>query len=114
MATTNQFAALDPIAPASLNTGRLASPGSLASYSRLTRQAYEDLRQYAARCQQHQLHLCTADRADIECFARDLVARSRSRATITLRNLQARPRSAQPKGTRTATFIALLERHELR
>jgi hypothetical protein len=36
------------------------------------------LRQYAAWCQRHQLHLFQARRADIEFFARDLEARSRA------------------------------------
>ena len=44
-----------------------------------------DLRQFASWCQQHQLHLFGARRADIEFFARDLEARGRSRATITRR-----------------------------
>jgi site-specific recombinase XerD len=43
------------------------------------------LRQFAGWCQQHQLHLFQARRADIECFARDLEARGRARATITRR-----------------------------
>jgi site-specific recombinase XerD len=60
--------------------------GFLAGYSGLTRQAYElDLRQYAGWCQQHHLRLFGARRADIECFARDLEARGRGRATITRR-----------------------------
>jgi integrase/recombinase XerD len=68
------------------NTEQLALAGFLAGYSGLTRQAYElDLRQYAAWCQQHQLRLFAARRADIECFARDLEARGRARATITRR-----------------------------
>src|SRR6202042_2901370 len=55
-------------------------------YSGLTRQAYElDLRQFASWCQQHQLALFAARRADIECFARDLEARGRARATVTRR-----------------------------
>jgi len=65
---------------------RLALAGFLAGYSGLTRQAYElDLRQFASWCQQHQLHLFSVRRADIELFARDLEARSRARATITRR-----------------------------
>jgi site-specific recombinase XerD len=43
------------------------------------------LRQFASWCQQHQLHLFQARRADIECFARGLEARGRARATITRR-----------------------------
>jgi len=65
---------------------RLALAGFLAGYSGLTRQAYElDLRQYASWCQHHRIHLFAARRADIECFARDLEAHGRARATITRR-----------------------------
>jgi integrase/recombinase XerD len=86
MATTLTSAVLVPVTPVFSNTGRLALAGFLAGYSGLTRQAYElDLRQYAAWCQQHQLRLFAARRADIECFARDLEARGRARATITRR-----------------------------
>jgi len=68
------------------NTERLALAGFLAGYSGLTRQAYElDLRQYASWCRQRQLRLFQARRADIECFARDLEARGRARATIARR-----------------------------
>ena len=73
-----------PIAPVFTNTERLALAGFLAGYSGLTRQAYElDLRQFVSWCQQHQLHLFAARRADIEFFARDLETRGRARATIT-------------------------------
>ena len=86
MATTTPSAALVPVAPVFSNTERLALAGFLAAYSGLTRQAYElDLRQFAGWCQQHQLRLFQARRADIEFFARDLEARGRARATITRR-----------------------------
>jgi integrase/recombinase XerD len=86
MATTTPSAALVPAAPVSTGTERLAMAGFLAGHSGLTRQAYElDLRQYASWCQQHHLRLFQARRADIECFARDLEARGRARATITRR-----------------------------
>ncbi len=86
MATTTPSAALVPVTPVFTNTERLALAGFLAGYSGLTRQAYElDLRQYASWCQQHRLLLFAALRADIECFARDLEARGRARATITRR-----------------------------
>jgi integrase/recombinase XerD len=86
MAPTIPSAALVPVTPVFTNAERLALAGFLAGYSGLTRQAYElDLRQYAAWCQQHQLRLFAARRADIECFARDLEARGRARATITRR-----------------------------
>jgi len=86
MATIPSSAALVPVTPAFSNTERLALAGFLAGYSGLTRQAYElDLRQYAIWCSQHQVRLFAARRADIECFARDLEARGRARATITRR-----------------------------
>jgi hypothetical protein len=86
MAATTSSAALVPVVPVFSNTERLALAGFLAGYSGLTRQAYElDLRQYASWCQQHQLRLFAARRADIECFARDLGARGPARATITRR-----------------------------
>ena len=65
---------------------RLALAGFLAGYTGLTREAYAlDLRQFTAWCQLHHLRLFQARRADIECFARDLEARGRARATITRR-----------------------------
>ena len=68
------------------STERLALAGFLAGYTGLTREAYAlDLRQFASWCQQHHLRLFQARRADIECFARDLEARGRARATITRR-----------------------------
>jgi integrase len=58
----------------------------LAGYTGLTREAYAlDLRQFASWCQQHHIGLFQARRGDIECFARDLEARGRARATITQR-----------------------------
>ena len=86
MATTTPSAVLVPITPVFTSTEQLALAGFLAGYSGLTRQAYElDLRQFASWCQQHQLQLFGARRADIELFARDLEARGRARATITRR-----------------------------
>jgi site-specific recombinase XerD len=86
MTTTTPSAALVPTAPIFTNTERLALAGFLAGYSGLTRQAYElDLRQFANWCQQQHLRLFRARRADIECFARDLEARGRARATVTRR-----------------------------
>ena len=81
--TTTQSAALVPTVPLFTSTERLALAGFLAGYSGLTREAYElDLRQYASWCQQHQLRLFQARRADIECFARDLEARGRARPPL--------------------------------
>ncbi len=86
MATTIPSAAFVPIASVFTNAERLTLAGFLAGYSGLTRQAYElDLRQYASWRQQHQLRLFAARRADIECFAGELEARGRARATITRR-----------------------------
>jgi integrase/recombinase XerD len=84
--TTVPSAVLVPVTPMFTTAERLAIAGYLAGYSGLTRQAYElDLRQYAGWCQSHHLALFAARRADIECFARDLEARGRARATITRR-----------------------------
>jgi integrase/recombinase XerD len=59
---------------------RIALTGFLAGYSGLTLDAYAlDLRMFTAWCQQHQLHLFQARRADIECFGRDLESRGRAR-----------------------------------
>jgi site-specific recombinase XerD len=72
--------------PAFTNAERLALAGFLAGYTGLTRDAYAlDLRQYASWCQQHHVRLFDARRAEIECFARDLEARGRARATVTRR-----------------------------
>jgi site-specific recombinase XerD len=65
---------------------QLALAGFLAGYTGLTREAYAlDLRQFTAWCQLYHLRVFQARRADIECFARDLEARGRARATITRR-----------------------------
>jgi integrase/recombinase XerD len=86
MTTTTPSAAPVPVAPVFTNTERLVLAGFLAGFSGLTREAYElDLRQYTNWCHQHHLRLFQARRADIECFARDLEARGRARATITRR-----------------------------
>ena len=86
MATTSTSTAV--VAVESVFTGpeRLALAGFLAGYTGLTREAYAlDLRQYASWCRQNNIGLFQARRADIECFARDLEARGRARATITRR-----------------------------
>src|SRR5262245_32779313 len=87
--TTTRSATSTAIAvagPVFTNPEQLALAGFLAGYAGLTRQAYAlDLRQYASWCQQRHLRLFEARRADIECFARDLEARGRARATITRR-----------------------------
>ncbi len=86
MATTSAPTAVATVEPVFIEPERLALAGFLAGYTGLTREAYAlDLRQYATWCQQHHLRLFQARRADIECFARDLEARGRARATITRR-----------------------------
>jgi len=84
MATTSPSAALVAATPVFSTAERLALAGFLAGYRGLTRcQAYElDRRQYASWCRTRHLPLFGARRADIECFARDLEARWRARATI--------------------------------
>jgi len=85
--TTSSPSAVIAVAePVFSNAERLALAGFLAGYTDLTREAYAlDLRQFAAWCQQHHVRLFQARRPDIECFARDLEARGRARATVTRR-----------------------------
>jgi integrase/recombinase XerD len=84
--TSSASTAIAVAEPVFTRQERLALAGFLAGYTGLTRDAYAlDLRQYASWCQQRQLRLFQARRADIECFARDLEARGRARATITRR-----------------------------
>jgi integrase/recombinase XerD len=86
MATTSTSTAVDSVQSVFTEPERLALAGFLAGYTGLTREAYAlDLRQFASWCQQHHSRLFQARRADIECFARDLEARGRARATITRR-----------------------------
>lgn len=86
MATASTSTAVAAVEPVFTEPERLALAGFLAGYTGLTREAYAlDLRQYASWCQQQHLRLFQARRADIECFARDLEARGRARATITRR-----------------------------
>ncbi len=67
------------------NTERLALAGFLAGYTGLTREAYAlDLRQFASWCQLNHVQLFGVRRADIECFSRDLEAKGRARATVTV------------------------------
>ncbi len=84
--TSTSSTAIAVAEPVFTNAERLALAGFLAGYSGLTRLAYElDLRQWASWCHQHHLRLFQVRRADIECFARDLEANGRARATITRR-----------------------------
>jgi integrase/recombinase XerD len=65
---------------------RLALLGFLAAYQEATREAYaSDLRQFSTWCTERHLRLFGAHRVDIECFARDLEARGRARATVARR-----------------------------
>jgi site-specific recombinase XerD len=83
---TSTSTAIAVTEPVFTNQERLALAGFLAGYTGLTREAYAlDLRQFTAWCQQRHLCLFQARRADIECFARDLEACGRARATITRR-----------------------------
>ncbi len=77
---------LVPAEPTFTGPERLALGRFLAGYSGLTREAYAlDLGQFAGWCRQHHLRPFEVRRADIECFARDLEARGRARATVTRR-----------------------------
>jgi integrase/recombinase XerD len=60
--------------------------GFLAGYRGHTRDAYTlDLRQFTAWCWRRQHRLFEVRRVDIECFARELEDRGRSRATVARR-----------------------------
>ena len=86
MTTTTTSTAIVPFDPVFADPKRLALGGFLAGYSGLTRDAYElDLRQYVAWCDDHDLDLFQARRADIEEFARELERRGRARATVARR-----------------------------
>lgn len=72
--------------PAFTEPEQLALVGFLAGYRGLTREAYAlDLRQFVAWCIDRGLRLFAVRRIDIECFARDLEARGRARATVARR-----------------------------
>src|SRR5579864_336239 len=86
MTTAAPSTALATIQPAFTDAERLALAGFLAGYRGLTREAYAlDLRQFTTWCRARSLNLFAIRRADIECFARDVEARGRARATITRR-----------------------------
>ncbi len=83
MSASAASAAIVAVEPVFSKNEQLALAGFLAGYTGLTREAYAlDLRQFAAWCQRHQFRLFGVRRADIECFARDLEARGRARATV--------------------------------
>ncbi len=80
MSTIASSAAIVIADPDFSEAERFALAGFLAGYRGLTRDTYAlDLRQFVAWCEQHGLRLFEVRRADIECFARDLEARSRAR-----------------------------------
>ena len=86
MTITTTSTAIVPFDPVFADPKRLALSGFLAGYSGLTRDAYElDLRQYVSWCDDHDLDLFQARRADIEEFARELERRGRARATVARR-----------------------------
>jgi site-specific recombinase XerD len=86
MSTTMLSTAIVVSDPMFSDAERIALGGYLAGYSGLTREAYAlDLRQFAAWCEEHNLRLFEARRADIECFDRDLEERGRARATVARR-----------------------------
>jgi integrase len=86
MTTASPSAALATIQPAFSDAERLALAGFLAGYRGLTREACAlDLRQFTTWCRARSLSLFAIRRADIECFARDLEALGRARATVTRR-----------------------------
>jgi integrase/recombinase XerD len=75
-----------PVEPLFSDAERSALVGFSACYSGQTRVAYTlDLRQYTSWCASHGLQVFAARRADIECYARDLEARGRARATLARR-----------------------------
>jgi hypothetical protein len=76
MTTTMLSTAVVISEPMFSDAERVVLGGYLAGYSGLTREAYAlDLRQFAAWCEEHNLRLFAARRADIECFGRDLEER---------------------------------------
>jgi hypothetical protein len=86
MTTTMLSTAVVISEPMFSDAERVALSGYLAGYSGLTREAYAlDLRQFATWCEEHNLRLFEARRADIECFGRDLEERGRARATVARR-----------------------------
>jgi len=81
--TTASSTALVPFDAAFVDPRRVALAGFFASYTSLTRDAYElDLRQFVRWCDEYGLDLFEVRRFDIESFARDLEGRGRARATV--------------------------------
>ena len=86
MTTTSPSTAIAVFDPAFSDPEKYALAAFLAGYRGLTREAYAlDLRQFIAWCEEHDIRLFAARRADIECFARELEARGRAQATVARR-----------------------------
>jgi integrase/recombinase XerD len=86
MTTTTSSAAVAVAEPVFSPQEQVALAGFLAGYAGLTREACTlDLGQFISWCQLRHLRLFAVRRADIECFAGDLEARGRARATVTRR-----------------------------
>lgn len=86
MTTTASSTAVAVVDPQFSDSERYALAAFLAGYRGPTRDAYAlDLRQFATSCGNHNLRLFDVRRADIECFARDLEALGRARATVARR-----------------------------
>jgi integrase/recombinase XerD len=86
-ATSTSTSAVVTVAePMFTSQERLVLAGFLAGYPGLSRETCAlVLRQYATWCPQRHIRLFEGRSADIECFARDLEAKGRARATVTRR-----------------------------
>ena len=75
-----------PVEPCFTPQEQQALAGFLSGYRGLTRDAYAlDLRQFVSWCAERDLPLFSVRRMDIECFARDLEAKGKARATVARR-----------------------------
>jgi integrase/recombinase XerD len=84
--TTTPTTEVAVVEPEFSDPERYALAAFLAGYRGLTRDAYAlDLRQVVAWCNEHNRRLFGVRRADIGCFARDLEAHGRARATVARR-----------------------------
>jgi integrase/recombinase XerD len=96
--TATPTTAVAVIDPEFSDAERYALAAFLAGYRGLTREAYAlDLRQFIAWCEEHRLRLFATRRADIKCFARDLEAGGRARATVARRLCTVAGSTAMPK-----------------
>ena len=86
MAATIPSTSLVPAQPAFTDAERLALAGFLAGYRGLTRDAYTlDLRQFTGWCRSGRCRCSPSAGPTSRCFARELEARGRARATVTRR-----------------------------